>query len=41
MKSEREKPGTPGFEYIQDDINWTAGVGKPAGMYWLGGASTS
>ncbi|CAN5764378.1 hypothetical protein BH23GEM10_BH23GEM10_04260 [soil metagenome] len=20
-----------------DDINWTAGVGQPAGMYWLDG----
>jgi hypothetical protein len=37
MKSERERPGTPGFEYIQDEVNWTEGAGQPAGVYWMGG----
>jgi hypothetical protein len=37
MKSERERTAAAGFEYIQDEINWTEGVGRPAGMYWLGG----
>jgi hypothetical protein len=25
------------YEHPVDDINWTAGVGQPAGMYWLDG----
>lgn len=37
MKSDRRRPGDPGFEQYQDDINWTAGVGRPAGIFWLGG----
>lgn len=37
MKNDRRRPGDPGFEYYQDDINWTAGVGRPAGIFWLGG----
>jgi hypothetical protein len=37
MKRERRSPGDPGFEQYQDDINWTAGVGQPAGIFWLGG----
>jgi len=36
MKSDRRRPGDPGFEQYQDDINWTAGVGRPAGIFWLG-----
>jgi hypothetical protein len=27
------------YEYPIDDINWTAGVGRPAGVYWLDGRS--
>jgi hypothetical protein len=26
-------------EYEHHEINWTAGVGQPAGVYWLGGRS--
>lgn len=37
MKRGRSKPADPGFEQYQDDINWTAGVGQPAGIFWLGG----
>lgn len=37
MKRDRSKPEDPGFEQYQDDINWTAGVGQPAGIFWLGG----
>lgn len=37
MKRDRRKPEDPGFEHYQDDINWTAGVGQPAGIFWLGG----
>lgn len=37
MERDRRKPGDPGFEYYQDDINWTAGAGQPAGIFWLGG----
>jgi hypothetical protein len=29
----------PGYEHPVDDINWTAGVGRPAGVYWLEGRS--
>jgi hypothetical protein len=28
-----------GFEYEHHEINWTAGVGQPAGVYWLEGRS--
>jgi hypothetical protein len=28
-----------GFEYEHHEINWTAGVGRPAGVYWLDGRS--
>jgi hypothetical protein len=27
------------YEHPVDDINWTAGVGCPAGVYWLDGRS--
>jgi hypothetical protein len=37
MKRDRRRPEDPGFEHYQDDINWTAGVGQPAGIFWLGG----
>lgn len=37
MKRHRSKPENPGFEQYQDDINWTEGVGQPAGIFWLGG----
>lgn len=37
MKSDSRRPEDPGFEHYQDDINWTAGVGRPAGIFWLGG----
>lgn len=29
----------PKYEYPIDDINWTTGVGRPAGVYWLAGRS--
>jgi len=29
----------PKYEHPIDDINWTAGVGRPAGIYWLHGKS--
>jgi hypothetical protein len=28
-----------GFEYEHHEINWTAGIGRPAGVYWYGGRS--
>lgn len=37
MKTDGRKPEGTGFEQYQDDINWTAGVGRPAGVYWLDG----
>jgi hypothetical protein len=37
MESERRKARGPGYEQYEDDINWTAGVGKPAGVYWMNG----
>jgi hypothetical protein len=37
MKRDRRAPEDSGFEQYQDDINWTAGVGRPAGIFWLGG----
>jgi len=30
---------SPKYEHPVDDINWTAGVGRPAGIYWLAGKS--
>lgn len=30
---------SPKYEHPVDDINWTAGVGRPAGIYWLAGRS--
>jgi hypothetical protein len=27
------------FEYEHHEINWTQGVGRPAGVYWLEGRS--
>jgi hypothetical protein len=27
------------FEYEHHEINWTQGVGRPAGVYWFGGRS--
>lgn len=32
MKREYEAPK---YEHPVDDINWTKGVGQPAGVYWL------
>jgi hypothetical protein len=29
----------PKYEHPVDDINWTAGLGQPAGVYWLAGRS--
>jgi hypothetical protein len=29
----------PKVEHLLDEINWTAGVGQPAGIYWLEGES--
>lgn len=29
----------PKYEHFYDEINWTAGVGQPAGVYWLDGRS--
>ena len=37
MESEQRKARGPGYEQYEDDINWTAGVGRPAGMFWLDG----
>jgi hypothetical protein len=37
MKSESRRARGPGFEQYEDDINWTAGVGRPAGIFWLDG----
>jgi hypothetical protein len=34
-----KKYEAPKYEHPIDDINWTAGVGKPAGVYWLDGRS--
>lgn len=27
----------PKYEHPVDEVNWTAGVGRPAGVYWLDG----
>ena len=37
MKPDRRSPEDPGFEQYQDDISWSIGVGKPAGIFWLAG----
>lgn len=29
----------PKYEYPIHGLNWTAGVGQPAGIYWLNGQS--
>ena len=29
----------PKYAYPIHDINWTGGLGQPAGIYWLGGRS--
>jgi hypothetical protein len=33
----RKEYEAPKYEHPVDDINWTAGVGQPAGVYWLDG----
>ena len=38
MKSKKYE--APQYEYPIHDINWTAGVGRPAGVYWLDGRTT-
>lgn len=38
MKPDRRSPEDPGFEQFQDDISWSIGVGKPAGIFWLAGS---
>jgi hypothetical protein len=35
----RREYEAPKYEHPVDDINWTAGVGQPAGVYWLDGQS--
>jgi hypothetical protein len=35
MKAERERHD--GTEYEHHEINWTTGVGRPAGVYWIDG----
>jgi hypothetical protein len=37
MKPKKYEP--PKYEHPIDDINWTIGVGRPAGVYWLDGLS--
>lgn len=37
MKSDSRKAERPGFEQYEDDIHWTGGVGRPAGIFWLDG----
>jgi len=37
MKPDPRRPQGPAFEQHEDEINWTAGVGQPAGVYWLDG----
>jgi hypothetical protein len=39
MKLDPRKHAGPGYEHPVDEINWTAGVGQPAGIYWLAGES--
>ncbi|HSJ08824.1 MAG TPA: hypothetical protein VK928_02895 [Longimicrobiales bacterium] len=39
MKPDRRRPEDPEWEQHEDDINWTAGVGRPAGVYWIDGRS--
>lgn len=36
MKRDRRLPEDPGFEQYQDEVNWTEGIGRPAGVFWLG-----
>ena len=38
MKSQKHE--SPQYEYPIHDINWTTGVGRPAGVYWLDGRTT-
>jgi hypothetical protein len=33
------KKQSNGFEYEHHEINWTQGVGRPAGVYWHHGRS--
>jgi hypothetical protein len=35
----RKEYEAPKYEHPVDDINWTAGLGQPAGVYWLAGQS--
>lgn len=39
MKPDPRKYEAPEYEHPIDDINWTVGVGQPAGVYWLDGRS--
>lgn len=39
MKSDPRRPQEPEFEQHEDEINWTAGPGRAAGVYWLDGHS--
>jgi hypothetical protein len=39
MKPEPGRYEAPKYEHPVDEINWTAGVGRPAGVYWLDGRS--
>jgi hypothetical protein len=35
----KDSAGKPKIEQLLDEINWTSGVGEPAGVYWLEGRS--
>jgi hypothetical protein len=35
----RKEYEAPKYEHPVDDVNWTAGLGQPAGVYWLAGRS--
>lgn len=37
MKESREEK--PDYEYPIFGINWTGGIGRPAGIYWLNGST--
>ncbi|MGH7459637.1 MAG: hypothetical protein ACREMA_01245 [Longimicrobiales bacterium] len=37
MKERREEKSQ--YEYPIFGINWTAGIGRPAGIYWLNGST--
>lgn len=39
MKEEERKAIQHGYEYYDDDVNWTEGIGRPAGVFWLDGES--